>query len=37
VALTKINKAKQGQSDIDAAEKLDKTVEQKMQHFGVMP
>jgi tetratricopeptide (TPR) repeat protein len=37
VALMKTNKTKQGQSDIDAAEKLDKTIKERMQHYGIVP
>jgi predicted aspartyl protease/Tfp pilus assembly protein PilF len=37
VALIRMNKAKQGESDIDAAAKLDKTLKDRMQHYGVVP
>jgi predicted aspartyl protease/tetratricopeptide (TPR) repeat protein len=37
VALMKTSKAKQGQADIDAAEKLDQTIKERMQHYGVVP
>ena len=37
VALIRVNKAKQGESDIDAAAKLDRTLKDQMQHYGVVP
>jgi tetratricopeptide (TPR) repeat protein/predicted aspartyl protease len=37
VALIRMDKAKQGESDIDAAAKLDKTLKDQMQHYGVVP
>ena len=37
VALIRMNKAKQGESDIDAAAKLDRTLKDQMQHYGVVP
>jgi tetratricopeptide (TPR) repeat protein/predicted aspartyl protease len=37
VAFIRMNKAKQGESDIDAAAKLDRTLKDQMQHYGVVP
>jgi tetratricopeptide (TPR) repeat protein len=37
VALIRTNKVKQGESDIDAAAKLDKTLKDQMQRYGVVP
>ena len=37
VALIRSNKVKQGESDVDAAAKLDKTIKDQMQHYGVVP
>jgi predicted aspartyl protease/tetratricopeptide (TPR) repeat protein len=37
VALIRMNKTKQGESDIDAAAKLDRTLKDQMQHYGVVP
>jgi tetratricopeptide (TPR) repeat protein len=37
VALIRMNKAKQGEADIDAAAKLDKTLKDTMQRYGIVP
>ena len=37
LALIRTNKAQQGESDIDAAVKLDKTVKDRLQAFGALP